>query len=137
MCDHGLWQFVRELGPGKIVGELALLYNAPRSATVQCRTDCVVWVLRRDLFKLVQARSSSASISQRLTWMMNTPYLSKIDRMDLTRLAGTLGSLTFQPGDIVCKAGDPLNYVYLVEKGQLIAHDGPGQFEMESRKSST
>lgn len=129
-------RFVRELGPGKIVGELALLYNAPRSATVQCKTDCVVWVLRRDLFKLVQARSSSASISQRLTWMMNAPYLSKVDRMDLTRLAGTLGSLTFQAGEIICKAGEPLSYVYLVEKGQLFAHDSPTQFQTELRKSS-
>ena len=57
--------------------------------------------------------------------MMNVPYLKKIDRMDLTRLAGTLGSNVYQPGDVVIKSGDTLSYVYLVEKGQLLIRDGP------------
>jgi CRP/FNR family transcriptional regulator, cyclic AMP receptor protein len=46
---------VADLGPGDIIGELALLENAPRGATVTCSTDCTVLVLdRRHFSGLVQ-----------------------------------------------------------------------------------
>lgn len=37
--------FVKRLNPGDGFGEIALLYNAPRSATVKCCERCEVWVL--------------------------------------------------------------------------------------------
>jgi cAMP-dependent protein kinase regulator len=36
--------------PGDAFGELALLYNAPRAATIKSKTDCVLWVLDRNTF---------------------------------------------------------------------------------------
>lgn len=39
--------------PGESFGELALLYNAPRAASVFAKTDCICWVLDRDTFNHV------------------------------------------------------------------------------------
>ena len=36
--------------PGSSFGELALLYNCPRAATVKAVEDCTVWVLQRAAF---------------------------------------------------------------------------------------
>ena len=36
--------------PGEGFGELALLYNAPRAATITAKTDYVIWKLDRDTF---------------------------------------------------------------------------------------
>lgn len=36
--------------PGEAFGELALLYNAPRAATIKAKTDCLLWVLDRNTF---------------------------------------------------------------------------------------
>jgi cAMP-dependent protein kinase regulator len=36
--------------PGEGFGELALLYNAPRAATIQAVEDSIVWKLDRDTF---------------------------------------------------------------------------------------
>lgn len=37
--------------PGEAFGELALLYNAPRAATIKSKTDCILWALDRETFK--------------------------------------------------------------------------------------
>jgi len=33
-------QILTHLGPGECVGELALVYDGPRSSSVVCKTDC-------------------------------------------------------------------------------------------------
>jgi len=35
---------------GEVFGELALMYNAPRAATIKARRDSVVWSLDRGTF---------------------------------------------------------------------------------------
>lgn len=42
---------VAERGPGTIFGELALLYNAPRAASVLATSDAVLWVVDRYTFR--------------------------------------------------------------------------------------
>ena len=46
-------QHLKTYIPGESFGELALLYNAPRAATVQCKTDSTCWVLDRGTFNVV------------------------------------------------------------------------------------
>lgn len=36
--------------PGESFGELALLYNAPRAATIIAKTECITWALDRETF---------------------------------------------------------------------------------------
>lgn len=38
--ENGEKRVVKVVGPGDVVGELALLYNAPRAATVRSTTPC-------------------------------------------------------------------------------------------------
>ena len=43
--------FLKEYQPGESFGELALLYNAPRAATITCASDtCELWSLDRNTF---------------------------------------------------------------------------------------
>ena len=42
--------FLKQYQPGEAFGELALLYNAPRAATITSNDDCLLWKLDRDTF---------------------------------------------------------------------------------------
>ena len=42
--------FLKIYEPGEAFGELALLYNAPRAASIKAKTDCLLWALDRNTF---------------------------------------------------------------------------------------
>jgi NTE family protein len=52
---------VREVGPGAVLGELALITGEPRSATVRARRDATVLELPREAFESVLDSDASAS----------------------------------------------------------------------------
>ena len=108
---------IREMTKGAIVGELALLYDAPRSATVQCKTRTVVWSLSREIFKKIQAVSANANQIQRARWLVAAPELAILSAIDLSRLVGTLHVNQFKEGDKLFTENELSNTVYLVESG--------------------
>lgn len=44
---------MKEYNPGEAFGELALLYNCPRAATITAKTDSVLWSLDRKTFNYI------------------------------------------------------------------------------------
>lgn len=44
----------KEMKKGQSFGELALLYNAPRSASIQCLEDTSFWAIDRKTFRKVR-----------------------------------------------------------------------------------
>lgn len=108
---------IREMARGSMLGELALLYDAPRSATVQCKTKCVLWSLSREIFKKIQAISATANQIQRARWLIASPELATLSAIDLSRLVGTLQVVQFQPGDKIIDEGDITTQIILIEKG--------------------
>lgn len=43
-------KYLKTYNPGEAFGELALLYNTPRAATIKAKTDTILWTLDRETF---------------------------------------------------------------------------------------
>jgi cAMP-dependent protein kinase regulator len=52
-ADPERQQFVKTFAAGDMFGELALMYNCPRTASIQARTDVTLWSLDRVSFRLI------------------------------------------------------------------------------------
>jgi diguanylate cyclase (GGDEF)-like protein len=93
------------IGKGELFGELALLCNAPRSATIQAATDLVVLTLTKDVFlKLI---AEDVNMSARITRAV-ADRLERTTR-DLSEAAAVRDSITDLPDERLL--ADRLNFV--------------------------
>ena len=42
-----------QLGPESSFGELALMYNTPRAASIKANTECILWTIQRAVYRSV------------------------------------------------------------------------------------
>ena len=111
-------KLVRTMARGDMVGELALLYDAPRSATVRTMTEVVAWTLSREHFKSVQVVSTSAVQLQREKWLIGSTDLASLSRIELSRLIGVMQHQKFSDGQEIFVEGLPTDQVVLIESGR-------------------
>jgi cAMP-dependent protein kinase regulator len=60
-------------------GELALMYNQPRAATVVAETDGSLWTMDRDTFKRLVAHSAHKKRSMHEDLLTRVPMLSALE----------------------------------------------------------
>ncbi len=82
---------INMVGPGHLLGEMAILDDAPRSATARATEDCVLLVLDRD--QLAERIRDADPIVRTLLEGVLSRY-----RAALARLAGVLGALPSEGG---------------------------------------
>lgn len=69
---------------GEAFGELALLYNAPRAATIRSKTESVCFKLDRDCFNHVVKESSIKRRERYEATLAKVELLNDMDRYERT-----------------------------------------------------
>lgn len=50
-------KYLSTLTGAKVLGELAILYNCQRTATITANTDCKLWAIERQCFQTIMMRT--------------------------------------------------------------------------------
>lgn len=66
----------RSLGVGSSFGELALLYNAPRSASIKCVGNCGFWALNRVTFRKTVEEMMIKDLPTNRDFMDGVPFFN-------------------------------------------------------------
>ena len=64
----------RPLGPGVSFGELALMYNTPRAASIKANTDCILWSIDRGQYR---------AILQHYKYIRNKQYMEFLRHVEI------------------------------------------------------
>lgn len=102
---------------GNAFGELALLYQTPRSATITALTDCSAWVLDQMTFKTVIMSSAIRERNIRLNFVDKIKVFEKMSKYEKIKLLDGLEVQYFEQNDIIVKEGDVGEYFYIIEEG--------------------
>lgn len=124
----GLGEKVGNIQAGGSFGELALMYNAPRAATViSVEPGCTLWALDRVTFRRILMESTFARRRMYESFLEEVPLLSSLTPYERSKIADALETQKFAAGDIIIKEGDPGHSFYLLESGEADAYkDEPG-----------
>jgi len=130
---EGAEKVVKTCGPGDFFGELALLYNCPRAASVVAKEDLTLWQLDRETFNHIVRDASMKKRQQYEDFLKTVPILKGLGDYERSQLADSLQKETFAAGSAVIKQGEEGNKFYLVEDGELVANKStaPGEPEKE------
>ena len=121
----GMGDKVGHIEAGGSFGELALMYNAPRAATViSAEPGCTLWALDRVTFRRILMESTFARRRMYENFLEEVPLLSTLTPYERSKIADALKTQKFAPGDVIIKEGDPGHSFYLLESGEADAYKG-------------
>lgn len=122
---------VNVFSDGALFGELALMYNAPRAATVRCTSESAsLWSLERTAFQMMLAKCGVEHLEQYEGWLAEVPILKSLNHHELSQLSELLeseeGRILFDEGEAIVTQGEPGQHFFILEEGTCAAYmDGP------------
>ena len=117
---------IKRLKVGESFGELALLHDAPRSASVIAVTDCLLCTLERKNFRKIIDHITKINYEENLRFIDSIPILSHIEQYQKTILSSSLFKEEFEPKTIIVKKGELATCIYIIKSGEVECVDDDG-----------
>merc|ERR1719335_522656 len=113
---------VLEYSPGGMFGELGLMYNAPRAATVMATSPAKVWALDRESFQLMLTTAENTRHTQHEGFLQDIELFKHLTRYEIAQLSDLLETELFEAGEDIVKQGEDGKHFYIVEDGEAKAY---------------
>ena len=88
-----------------LFGELAILYNCRRTATITSKTTVNLWAIERCVFQSVVKSAGQAKDEERFNLMSKVKDLKTFPEAKLRKIADCLEEESFEPNALIFKQG--------------------------------
>jgi len=100
-------------------GELALMYNAPRAATIISATNGNLWAMDRQTFRRIVVKETAKKRRQYEDFLKNVEVLSTLKDDERTKVADALETREYTDGMTIIEQGAAPDYFYIVVSGKV------------------
>eukprot|EP00939_MAST-03C_sp_MAST-3C-sp1_P000064 g64.t1 len=119
----------KQLLRGTCFGELSLLYQAPRTATIKVQSEsCDVWILDKHTFRMRLRKSDENVRNDNISFLAKIPFFSQYqsnaqNAAYLSGLSDALVPRTFEDGEYITKRGEVGDTFYIIKSGKCTVVD--------------
>uniref|UniRef100_A0A672QQ56 cGMP-dependent protein kinase n=1 Tax=Sinocyclocheilus grahami TaxID=75366 RepID=A0A672QQ56_SINGR len=117
------------MGPGKVFGELAILYNCTRTATVRTVTSVKLWAIDRQCFQTIMMRTGLIKHAENMELLKSVLTFRGLPEEILSKLADVLEETHYEDGNYIIRQGARGDTFFIISKGKvtMTREDCPGQ----------
>ncbi|ORM41242.1 cAMP-dependent protein kinase type I-beta regulatory subunit [Babesia sp. Xinjiang] len=116
-------ELVNALSRGAAFGEISLIHNTPRSATVRVRNEPgnkgMLWGVTRVVFRETLKRISLRNYAENREFLDCVTIFEGLSDENKTCITNALLESRFSPGESIVKQGDPGDDLYLIKQGSV------------------
>lgn len=125
--------WVMQAGPGQVFGELALMYNVPRAATVRSAMAGGLWCLDRESFQMMLVTSENSKSKEYESFLRNVSLFNELTQYELSTVGDLLDAEPFDYGETIVRQGEIGDVFFFLYEGECKAYiDGPhGEYEVK------
>ncbi|XP_077547617.1 cAMP-dependent protein kinase type II regulatory subunit-like [Haemaphysalis longicornis] len=100
-------------------GELALMYNMPRAATITAVTEGTLWAMNRQTFRRIVLKSAFKKRKEYENLLEKVPMLKSLNEYERMNLCDALMPRSYRDGDLIIMQGDAADGMYFIEDGTV------------------
>eukprot|EP00062_Callorhinchus_milii_P001560 gi/632936804/ref/XP_007896165.1/ PREDICTED: cGMP-dependent protein kinase 2-like [Callorhinchus milii] len=108
-----------QMYPGTAFGELAILYNCKRTATVKAVVKSWIWVLDRQVFQNIMMKSAQARQKEYFNFLRSVSLLKDFPEEKLAKIVDCLEVDYYDEGEYIIRQGEEGNTFFIIAKGKV------------------
>lgn len=102
-----------------VFGELAILYNCKRTATIRAITDCKLWAIERSDFQYVMQRDGLLRQRNHIEFLKTCPTIRDLAMEIISKISNALEETSYKRGDYIIRQGERGHTFYIISEGQV------------------
>ncbi|KAK9719014.1 cAMP-dependent protein kinase type II-beta regulatory subunit, variant 2 [Basidiobolus ranarum] len=124
VVDQGLFDVIKngvkviQVSAGGSFGELALMYNTPRAASVKAVTSGILWGVDRVTFRRSITNNTFRKRKMYESFLKTVPILHTLETAEVVKIADALEPAEYEDGETIIEQGTVGNYFYIIESGE-------------------
>ncbi|KAM9375376.1 LOW QUALITY PROTEIN: cAMP-dependent protein kinase type II-beta regulatory subunit-like [Pholidichthys leucotaenia] len=100
-------------------GELALMYNTPRAATIIATSPGAIWCLDRLTFRRIIVKNNAKKRKVYEAFIETLPLLTSLELAERMKVVDVLSTKVYSDSQQIIAQGDLADCFYIVESGQV------------------
>lgn len=100
-------------------GELALMYNTPRAATIVATSEGSLWGLDRVTFRRIIVKNNAKKRKMFESFIESVPLLKSLEVSERMKIVDVIGEKVYKDGERIITQGEKADSFYIIESGEV------------------
>uniref|UniRef100_A0A8I3Q2Z0 cAMP-dependent protein kinase type II-alpha regulatory subunit n=1 Tax=Canis lupus familiaris TaxID=9615 RepID=A0A8I3Q2Z0_CANLF len=100
-------------------GELALMYNTPRAATIVATSEGSLWGLDRVTFRRIIVKNNAKKRRMFESFIESVPLLKSLEMSERMKIVDVIGEKAYKDGERIITQGEKADSFYIIESGEV------------------